>query len=179
MIAFKDFLIESRSAPLYHGTNMSALKYIIKVGIEPRTLQNSKKIGIYNYTVRYGGGPDWAVTGDIKYAKGVSTTRNFKFASAWGNGVVLELNQRKLAQRYKIVPFQYFDTVGSRYKEISASKDTTRNEYEEFVITTKPIPFSYVERVYIPDAIMIGSKTAFSTINILTQQYGSSFIRTY
>lgn len=173
MITFKDFLIESRSAPLYHGTNTTYLRDIIKVGIEPRTLQNSKKIGVHNHTIRHD-------AGEGKYAKGVSTTRNFKFASAWGDGVVLELNQRKLAQRYKIVPFQYFDTVGSRYKESSSSK-ITRNEYEEFVITTKPIPFSFVERIYIPDAIMSGWRASHTTpiIKALAQQYGSSFIRTY
>lgn len=125
-------------APLYHATEISNILKIKEHGIEPKTNHLSSKIrGLNNFSIE----TPWEDEA-IRYAKGVSTTRRFEFAKDWRDGVILELDQQKIAQRYKIVPFQYWQR--------SNQARPHGNESEEFIVTTKPIPFSYVSRIYIP-----------------------------
>ena len=92
MISFKSFLTEARMAPLYHGTDAGGLVNILK--------DNTLKTG-FEHEFH-----------PSKTGKVVSLTRDFKFASRWQGGpeytLVIELDQQKLAQRYKIVPFNFY-----------------------------------------------------------------------
>ena len=120
----KDLLLltESKSAPLYHATQAGEASEIIS---------DNK---LYGYTIH--------TINDTDY-KGVSLTRSLQFAKNWvgnvyGNGgVIFELDQEKLNQKYKIVPIDYFST-SSRSKD---PKDARRQgkfaEAEEFAITPK------------------------------------------
>lgn len=169
MITFKQFLEESRSAPLYHGTPIEYIESIFKLGLQPRTLHSSSKIGnINNHIERWKNGDNEE---SENYAKGISLTRRFEFAKRWHGqySIVIEFDQRRLAQRYKIIPFQYFQARGSARSPYEHS-----NEYEEYVVTTKPIPMSYVTRIYVPKMLMMRPE-----IDKIRQQYGSSFIVTY
>lgn len=181
MITFRTFLTESRSAPLYHGTTMSGLEGMLKTGIEPRTLHsNTRHMWVSNHKIKWNIGPgfDGKDKYDVeKYAKGVSLSRNMKFSGQFSSGVVLELDQRRLAQRYKIVPFQYFANSRARAYETSSSSKV-RNEYEEFVITNKSIPFSFVNRIWIPQSFM-DRGVERTIIRDIREKHGSSFIRTY
>lgn len=180
MITFKSFLAESRSAPLYHGTNMRGLEGIFKDGIEPRTLHsNTRHMWVTNHEVKWpvGYGSDEKGYEVEKYARGVSLSRNMRFSSQFSSGIVLELDQRRLAQRYKIVPFQYFADSRARAYETSSSPKV-RNEYEEFVITNKSIPFSFVNRIWIPQSF-IERGVERTIIRDIREKHGSSFIRTY
>lgn len=161
MITFKSYLVESRSAPLYHGTHVAALTGIMSKGLMPKTLHVNHKI----------------LTNKAK--NGVSATRSFKFADNWAPGsslgCVLELDQKALSQRYKIIPVQYFQTWPKNERPARIFDHTGyHNEYEEFIVTDKPIPSKYITRIYIrkDDKEYIDEK-----LNPIIQQYGSSFIR--
>lgn len=172
MINFKQFLEESRSAPLYHGTSIGGLRGIFHMGgIEPRTFHPSSKMkGISNKGKRQPG------------VEGVSTSRNFKFASTWNHSAgnfVLEFDQRRLAQRYKIVPFQYFQhpIISQGHARIKDWKGKA-NEYEEFIVTSKHIPLSFVNRLYVPERYIINENYK-EDINNFRDKFGSSFIVVY
>lgn len=157
MITFKDFLTESRSAPLYHATRFRYLKDIEERGIEPKTLHESSKIGNISdkhkvIKRRHGDA-----------IQGVSLTRDFKFAKRWSDELILELDQRRLSQRYKIAPFQFFQHMGSAR--------VRNNEAEEFVLTSKPIPLSYVKRIIVHPFYL-----EEKVIKQIQQKYGASFI---
>lgn len=178
MISFKQFLTESRSAPLYHGTITKAVESILidGKGIIPKTLHLAHKTGLLaNYVNEYGD----------KYVRGVSLTRNLHFADAWGSGWVLELDQRLLDQNYKILPYQYFQNhfPGARNKGVIGKKAGPRNESEEYVVTTKPIPPKYIKSLWVRKAYILpekdGKRVEPELIQKIRQQYGSSFIKTF
>lgn len=94
MKTFGQFLAEGREAPLYHA--MSADNFVTAWGED--TLRR---------------GSDFWAHWPAKDNKHVSLTRDFTFAKYWAvytchNGIILELNQAKLAQRFKITPFSFF-----------------------------------------------------------------------
>lgn len=169
MITFRQFLTESRSAPLYHGTTVFYLEDIVKNGIMPLTTQSNKRIQIR---------PNKKVGdlfgGEIPVLAGVSLSRNFNFSRRYGSGVVLELDQQKLTQNYRIVPFNFFVHSGKARKQAEPGGDNKRNEYEEFVVTMKPIPFSYVKRVFVDPEYFRGR---YNIIKELREKYGSTFVR--
>lgn len=138
MISFRQYLTEARMAPLYHATSYDKFLSILLDGILPRTRHSPHKLGRHHTEPSTGDG-----------IQGVSLTRSLPFAKAWGH-VIFELDQQLLAQRYKIVPFQYFQSAQypARYKESVGYNRYIKNEYEEFVITNKPIPMKYVKRLY-------------------------------
>lgn len=86
MISFKSFLAESRSAPLYHATTYINVIQILK--------DNNLKAGRTHSGAR----------------TAISLTRSINTAWAWREtwryGVVIELNQRKLAQTHSIKPIE-------------------------------------------------------------------------
>jgi hypothetical protein len=59
------------------------------------------------------------------WMKGVSTTRDFKFAKSWGV-VVFSLDQSKINHNYKIIPFNWEYSMVSRKSH--------KREREEFVV---------------------------------------------
>lgn len=60
--------------------------------------------------------------------KGISTTRDFSYATGWG-GVIYILDRDRLAHNYKIVPYNWGFHIGGGYQQ----KDIKR-EREEFVV---------------------------------------------
>lgn len=187
MITFKQFLEESRSAPLYHGTSMPVLRNILvkKQGIQPRTRHTHKKLMMNAGTA----------SESMRGVQGVSASRNMHFASLFRSGFVLELDQRLLAQRYKIVPIQYFQSdeydsgsFPARSSGNLGKKFDSDNEYEEFIVTNKPIPVQFIKRLWIdkkganfdPNNIKAsGFDKLPSTLEAITQEYGSGFVRTF
>lgn len=148
MITFKDFLTEARMAPLYHAT--SAVR----------------AIGILEYDLMKAG----ESTEPGLNKRTVSLTRNFIFARNWldegawdsGKGVIFEIDQLKLTQRHKIVPYSYFGT-----KEVGYLKNARRfpgrntfskgkgadfhfdNQFEEAVIGNIKNFTQYVTKIWI------------------------------
>lgn len=131
MISFKDFLIESRSAPLYHATPIGNLSNILKNGIISSTYQV-----IYRGRNRASAG---------RY--GISLTRNMRNADWYMQNqymdddyVVLELDQRAINNRYKIIPVDYFETqslmaLGNERPTKPVPRALfSRKEAEEFVV---------------------------------------------
>lgn len=170
MISFKEFLTEARMAPLYHGTSVYFLEDIVKNGIRPLTTQSNKQIRIRPNNVVV----SLSTNTEIPVLVGVSLSRNFNFSRHYGSGVVLELDQQKLTQNYRIVPFNFFSSIGLTRRQAELGGDHKRNEYEEFVITKKPIPFSYVKRVFVDPDYFSGR---YNIIKELREKYGSTFVR--
>ena len=122
---FKHYLEEGRDAPLYHGTSRGKADLIIKDNI------------LRDYTHQMIGG---------KRIYGVSLTRNFDFASVFRSTMaVFELDQRKLAQRYKIQPYDWYFRDGSP----SEKRRTTKIEYEEFLAGTIMNLNKYITKIHI------------------------------
>lgn len=168
MISFKQFLTESRSAPLYHGTDLYNLEPILvnKQGIAPRTSHESNELLITRRSPH-------------KMIKGISTSRNFKFAAQYrgfNDSVILELNQNLLSQNYKLVPIQFWQHLNDRPARPQEKSFVIpkRNEYEEFIVTDKPVPVKYITRLYIPLVYK-----DMDVIKEIAKQYGSSFVRTF
>lgn len=106
---------------------------------------------------------------DAKYRSVVSLTRDIRFAKRWGDRkakwdmnegfVVLELDQQKLTQNFKILPYNHFqdsryvdDEQGSarRLNDVRRSSwgDFPINQYEENVVgDIKPLN-KYLVRVH-------------------------------
>lgn len=153
MITFSQFLTEARMAPLYHGTSMVYFASIADNGFEPKTLHVPKKLlkTTGNHKLEFGSNNPWGVKETLDYVKGISTTRNFKFASNWAKAgaergwVVFEFDQQKLTHRYQIKPIQYFSKDFGRAR---FQGNSDKNEFEEFIITTKNVPLSFVKVIH-------------------------------
>jgi hypothetical protein len=168
MINFKEFLTEGRDASLYHGTTYGAgIAIIQQNSIRPTTTHSNYKL---KRPPKYPKeAPKDAVTGkhhphyEDHELPGISLTRSLKFAIYWSRNLVLELNQRKLTQNYKIVPLQYWQSYNvSRSKEPFKypNKLTTANEYEEFLLTGKSLPvLKYLVAVHISNELINDFKT--------------------
>lgn len=145
MITFKSYLAEARMAPLYHSTD---LRDAVKI-IEENRLNR--------------GWPDPSRHWHAKNGKVISLTRNLPFALMWKEsyGVVLELDQLKLSQNYKIVPFSYFAReVGTsrptpRNRTVSKGKDYTfESQYEESVVNADITNINkYITKIIITDKV--------------------------
>jgi hypothetical protein len=139
MLNFKSYLEEGRDAPLYHATGSNNINQII----ESDKLQGR----IY----------DTGVKSNKRFAaatKGVSLTRNFKFAKYWhgGHSFIFELDQRKLTQRYKVVPFNFFqnEMKAPREKELKDGLGPSGfNEYEEVLVGTLYNLKKYVTKLHV------------------------------
>ena len=184
MIGFREFLTESRSAPLYHGTFGDAVyNILLHNGIEPKTFHQNWKLGYpdkisdhsKNYSIQKNTATVLPFSGLIS---GVSLTRSFKFAVSYGSGYVLEIDQRRLAQKYKIIPFQFWQD----HSRTTGARSAWPNEFEEFVVTNQPIPPKYITRLYYPKMWhdrFDSNNPEFKFIEAIQQKYGSEFIRTY
>lgn len=139
MTNFQEFLTEARMAPLYHSTN---LNYAVKI-LNMDELQGSSSFKGERH--------------------GVSTTRDLIFALYWNqNSVVFELDQQKLSQRYKIVPFNFFKAIDpnapARHppeitRGLSKGKNwNVANQFEEVVVgNIKPLD-KYIKKIIITDS---------------------------
>lgn len=122
MITFKDFLIESKSAPLYHGTDTNSAIHILRTN----TLKKS--------------------TGSIMEDDiAVSFTRSLDFAKKWAyqnttdwsDVIVFEVDQQKLTHNFKLKPFNYHRSEGARILSTNKGYDWNmwgaNNEFEDRV----------------------------------------------
>jgi uroporphyrinogen-III decarboxylase len=123
-MSFKEYLIESRSAPFYHSTTIESA------------------ITILDKNFLHIADDSWQ-----GYPQGVSFTRSYKYTKTFAKDymshdefttfgyyrIVFEADQRKLANDYKIVPFNWFD-----YKtRVPGDYDQFENQSEERVIGRK------------------------------------------
>jgi hypothetical protein len=116
MITFHDFLAESRSAPLYHGTTLVNLTRIL----DTQQLQ-ARKPYFENNPV-------------------VSLSRDIRLATTWArvakgreSSAVIELDQQKLTQRYKIQPFNYFSSSSVSTDEYEERSYRTINDIDKYI----------------------------------------------
>lgn len=140
MITFKLFLEESQNYPLYHATSAEALMEIISSNTLKRGYQDMEK--------------HWpAKRGEI-----VSLTRNLRFARSWANlisdyPVVIQLNRGKIRNRYKIVPYNYFDDVARRKDskriDFRSMDNLDQNQYEEALVNDLTNVLSYIEKIFL------------------------------
>lgn len=131
MITFKQFITEARMAPLYHPTNLDGLEGMINDGIMKRGFKDTI------------GHPH------SKDGKIISMTRNFTFATMW-KSIILQFDQHKLSQRYKIVPFNYFPEEGARVIPRNSKRNYSfTNQFEESVLQDIKDPFKYVTKIYV------------------------------
>jgi hypothetical protein len=168
MITFQEFLAESRSAPLYHGTSGDAVFDILvnDKGIIPGTIHTGSKLLKSNRPI----------------VRGVSATRNFHFAAKYGIGYVLELDQDALSRRYEIIPVNFFTNTQKVARGVSKSHSPVAQytENEEFILSSTNIPVKYINRLYFPSSWLDGRfPTESRFIQRVREKYGSQFIRTY
>lgn len=147
-----EILSEAATAPLYHGTTFSNALEIVNDG--------------YFLPVTSMG------EGSKRYI-GISTTRSPRlshidhdpFQNSWekdtieGFNVVFVLDQNKIRQRNKILPFDWFKDYGhssmSLYKNVGKLR-TARSESEEFIVIGKgnklPISGNVSKIIYFPNS---------------------------
>lgn len=134
-----DLLKEARNFPVYHSTSITRLRSILESGLRPYTNHDAEKL---------------MLPGNKKVS-GISTTRSFQFAKNSNGDVILQLNQAMISQNFKIIPVQYWsDQLGARSKEKlgkakPSSLTTRQNEYEEFILTNRPIPPKVIQKILI------------------------------
>jgi hypothetical protein len=143
MITFKDYLEEGvNDYFLYHGTTLENAETILKVGEIVGLTQHMSNVfhtKKKEYSKKHGYENQWVGTA----YNGVSLTRNPRFAKNWANTnagdgddiVVFKLDRRKLMQKYRILPVDFFgNAVGAR------------SESEEFVLgKIKPLNTFLIE----------------------------------
>lgn len=139
MYSFKQYLEEGRDAPLYHGTNFESLSKILSSNtLEARTDQGDK----FSWSDKKDHNVKRTHFTGNKPFKGTSLSRWMNRSLQWrGGNLAIELDQRKLAQRHKIVPLNIFAAVGSN----KHGKD--EELFEEFVIGDVKNIKSYITRI--------------------------------
>lgn len=160
MKRFSEFLLEARMAPLYHATELYGFGLIAAGNILKRGFERKQHI-------------------HAKDGKIISMTRNLTFAKNWGS-VVLQFDQQRLTQRYKIVPYNFFgvpaegkDARARHFPEKSSESPTSKrdfnflNQFEESVLQDIKDPFRYVTKIYVHEGTYTSSYITFS--NILEQ----------
>lgn len=126
---FSDIILEGRDASLWHGYRdidhvIKALKNDEMLGTSTQRWWKDEK----HYTDDQGD-----VYENSFWMKGISFTRDKKFAQNWGS-VVFEIDQKKLSQNYKIIPFSWQKTFS---RKEGAYKPHFKREREEFLILEK------------------------------------------
>lgn len=149
MISFKSFLIESRSSPLYHGTNNIIAREIIKTNkVKGLTLQSSSVFQSTADKNRFGSKLGSGV-------RGVSLSRSFNVSKRFGN-IIFEFAQDKLIQRYKIKPINHWNSYSAiaadNYKdEARSQKHQNDNEFEEFLLGDILDASKYIKTIWVPE----------------------------
>lgn len=121
-------------APLYHGTDLEAAESILRFDkIYANTMQ-------FIRTDKEVNKKDKSYTLFDVHKEGVSLTRSLKFARWFkGSGVVFELDQQKIINHNKIIPYSYWSQGGKlpgRVPEKTVRHEFRPNEYEEFALGT-------------------------------------------
>lgn len=150
---FSQFIIEGRDAPLYHSTGFMVGFEILRTGLlEPRTRHLAHRL--LKRPFKYNDYSNTTIEHKIMYS-GISLTGSFKYADEWATGIIFEFDQAKLAQRYEIIPLDYF----------ASYTENKRTEQEEFILFTKPIPINrYLRKFYV-------NHNKFNTIEKVREHY--------
>lgn len=141
MISFKSFLVESRTGPLYHATEIGNLESILVTGLNGTTLQNQYKGKGSATRSWYGVSTARTTRASIEYYK--------KNIAANADYVVLELDHTAIRNKYKIFPVDYWATKSL----INKTTGDRGKEEEEFIIiplvNSKEgfLPSKYIKRI--------------------------------
>lgn len=120
MITFKQFLAEAHYAPLFHATPLENLEGILEQGL-------------------------YSEIGDISAARSIHNAKWYiqhEFSLYNSGYVIFELDQNKIRQRYKVVPFDYYMKIGAprmRRKEAEEVIKINQGEY---------LDVKYIKKVY-------------------------------
>lgn len=113
MKSFTQFITEGRDAPIYHATDLDSYREMMAQNL----IKPSRPDGFGKQIV-------W----------GVSTTRNLRFAKhymastkGYSEAVILQLDQRKIAQRYKIIPYNWdaYSSMDSKGRSFGLARHTS------------------------------------------------------
>lgn len=119
MITFKQFLAEAHYAPLFHATPLENLEGILEQGL-------------------------YSEIGDISAARSIHNAKWYiqhEFSLYNSGYVILELDQNKIRQRYKVVPFDYYMFTGR--------SGLRRKEAEEVIKTYDNLDSKiYIKKIY-------------------------------
>ena len=137
---FKQYLEEGRDAPLYHATTLGLGANIIASNL----IEASNGYGNSKETV--------SLTRSLKTAILFITS-----SETPKNTVIFELDQRKLAQRHKIMPYNYwydnYKGVGNARKPDKGTFRSKMNEYEERVVGDIKNINRYITKIYLSDRL--------------------------
>jgi len=139
-LSFKEYLEEGRDAPLYHGTSLHNAVLIMK---------NNKLLSNSDTPLK-----------SISFTRSIKAANHFVFHGKGENTcVIFEVNQRKLTQRYKIEPYNFYNKASNakitRFKgdlnnEWDFEGEYTVNEYEERIIAKEIKNISdYIIKIHI------------------------------
>lgn len=119
MITFKQFLAEAHYAPLFHATPLENLEGILEQGLYSENGEISTARSIHN--------AKWYIQHEF---------------SLYNSGyVIFELDQNKIRQRYKVVPFDYYMKIGAPRMR--------RKEAEEVIKTYDNLDSKkYIKKIY-------------------------------
>lgn len=144
---FKSYLEEGRDAPLYHTTYLdSFIGMLIDDMIQGVTNQGEKFDWDYKKDKTHFKADHF--TGS-KTFKGISLTRDMGMINRWAP-IALELNQRKLTQRYKIVPLNLDHALHPNDSKYVGSSGSKRGDwFEEFLIGDIKNLHLYLKRIIV------------------------------
>lgn len=150
MINFKDYLIEGRDAPLYHGARWSEFLSILndKV-IEAKTMQPFRNINSSIKNAR------------LNFKRGVSLSRSLKFSKYFTlddiqSKAVFVIDQAALSKARKLVPYNFWVNSGGWNSDKAREMDhgwrsgPNPPEFEEFCIGTIPMKYWTEIMIYRP-----------------------------
>jgi hypothetical protein len=147
--SFKEYLEESRMAPLYHGTPLYRGRSILMSNI----LQ-AKNEAFEKRDHPFYGKKCVSTTRSLKYA--IKFVENYENAE---NIVVFEFDQRKLAQNYRIKPFNFWN-----------SYRLGNTEYEEVILGDIRNVNSYITRAYIHNSPTYNEDDLPELLNLLKKK---------
>ena len=153
MITFSEYLQEGRDAPLYHYTSEKNFQDIfLSNRINASSMHNHATMNDL-----IGEKPFVSLSRNPNNKFIISHVRSVHSA---GNDevIILQLSQRKLAQSYKIIPFDFFS---------SEQRSTGASEDEEAIIGSIKNLNKYLERIYM-------SKSAYNTYLYISDKYPDS-----
>lgn len=135
MITFKQFLLEAKSAPLYHTTMVSNAENILRTNTLIGDIQRDGRASKLNRKVIF-------FTRDFRQAQHLFKGMDF---------VIFQVDQLKLSYRYKIRPIKNWQfNISGSHKPSYNSTGLGNNEFEEIVIANKITNFeNYIQNIYI------------------------------
>lgn len=172
MKSFAQFITEGRDAPLFHATDVSGASNIVRTDvIEARTFQRTD----------YSGPGAWSNKNEpaaYREYSGVSLSRSRKYATRYAfheknfnTVIIFELDQRKLAQTHKIIPYNYYGAGLNQYNQgkarIQNPWEHHMNEQEEYVIGAIKNLNRYILKLHVMSELTmetLNSKAYYKTL---------------